>query len=145
MHESSEDEFERPRGQELVSREFFGAVLRIGGVTVARESLEAALGCRLDRYELVRVDGLHYAQMTVPDSDELWPATLAFIERFGVAIESLIEAKMIGGVELDLGFAWYESDFVISHSIPSSVLAALGSSRIDFRVTFYPAPDSEQA
>ena len=116
---------------------WFGATLRLSDVTVRREALEVQLGQTVSRFEMSRSGKLHYAQVEIPTSDDLWPSVTDFINQIGPRVLSLTQSKAIGVASLDLGLPFGESQVMVSALIPSVVVEIIGRNKISITISVY--------
>jgi hypothetical protein len=115
------------------------AVIRLAHVAISRDALTEVLGIDLDNFSLERGGTLHYDQVNVSASDDLWPAVGDMLSQLGPLIAALIAEQKIGRATLDLGF-FFSSELVTRSSfIPSHIALVAGQSHIDVEVSTYPS------
>jgi hypothetical protein len=116
-------------------------VLRIGNLKMSKDALATALNCELSRYGTAR-DGSTFAQINIPDADDIWAAIAEFTAQKGATLLALQESRLLGQSIVDLAVMFGENFSAISVTAPSESLALLCRYGIDIQFSIYRADDS---
>lgn len=114
----------------------FAIALRLSGVTVDQDALDAALKQLTSRFEAEDAEGSFYAQVDVPASNPV-RALLELADRSGPAIAAMLEDRRIGKAVLDLAFDYPEEGEAMSARLPAHVAAAIAGHGIDIEISVY--------
>lgn len=114
----------------------FAMALRLSGVTVGQEALEAALKQVTVRFEAEDADGSYYAQVDVSASNPV-RAILDLAERSGPALAAMLDDRRIGKAVLDLAFDYPEEGEAMSARLPAHAVAAIASHGVDIEFSVY--------
>lgn len=114
----------------------FAIALRLSGVTLGQNELDAQLKQLTSRYEPEDADTSFYAQVDV-DVDNPGRALLEFAERSGPAIAAMLDDRLIGKAVLDIAFDFPEHGEAMSARLPAHMAAAIASHGIDVEVSVY--------
>jgi hypothetical protein len=114
----------------------FAAALRLSGVTISQQDLEAALNQRTTRFEAEDAEQSAYAQIEVPVTNPV-RALLELAEASGATIAAMLEDRRIGKAVLDLGFDYPEHGEAMSARLPAHVVAAIAQHGIDIEFSVY--------
>lgn len=114
----------------------FAIALRLSGVTLGQNELDAQLKQLTSRYEPEDADTSFYAQVDV-DVDNPVRALLEFAERSGPAIAAMLDDRRIGKAVLDIAFDFPEHGEAMSARLPAHMAAAIARHGIDVEVSVY--------
>lgn len=114
----------------------FAIALRLSGVTIAQNELEAALKQLTSRYEPEDAEGSFYAQVDVP-VDQPVRALLELAERSGATIAAMLEERRLGRAVLDMAFDYPPHGEAMSARLPAHAAAAIASHGIDIEFSVY--------
>lgn len=114
----------------------FAIALRLSGVTIAQNELEAALKQLTSRYEPEDAEGSFYAQVDVP-VDHPVRALLELAERSGATIAAMLEDRRLGRAVLDMAFDYPPHGEAMSARLPAHAAAAISSHGIDIEFSVY--------
>jgi hypothetical protein len=114
----------------------FAIALRLSGVTLTQQEIDAALKQLTSRYEPEDAEQSFYAQVDVPVQNPV-RALLELAERSGPAIAAMLEDRRIGKAVLDLAFDYPEEGEAMSARLPAHVAAAIAGHGIDIEVSVY--------
>jgi hypothetical protein len=111
-------------------------VLRLPNVTLSQSKLEEELGCRVNRYE--RTDTLGaYAQVDIPDVDDMWTSSTAYLRSLGPRISRLRLDGAIGPPSLDIALRIPSDALSASSEIPAELAQHAGNAGIDIELSIY--------
>jgi len=99
-------------------------VIRIPNVVATRLELEAALQCKLARYERSGIS--NYAQLDIAETSDQWSAAIEHIRAISGRIERLISEGAIVRPSLDVALRFPNLAMSASASIPASLAEAAG-------------------
>ena len=114
----------------------FAMALRLSGVTVGQQELDAGLKQLCSRYEPEDADQSFYAQVDVDVANPV-RALLELAERSGPAIHAMLDDRRIGKAVLDIAFDYPEHGEAMSARLPAHAAAAIASCGIDIEVSVY--------
>lgn len=115
--------------------------VRISGVKLPEAALTIALGMEPDRYESAR-DGSVYAQINIPDGDDIWGSLVDFAKQNGAVLLSLRNEGLVGNVCVDLAVTFRDGPMALSVTVPSEAAAALGCCCIAIKFSVYRTSDA---
>jgi hypothetical protein len=104
-------------------------------VVATRLELEAALQCKLARYERSGVS--NYAQLDIAETSDQWSAAIEHIRAISGRIERLISEGAIGRPSLDVALRFPNLALSASASIPASLAEAAGRAGLDIDISVY--------
>ncbi|HEY8575628.1 MAG TPA: hypothetical protein VIL88_04735 [Devosia sp.] len=114
----------------------FAIALRLSGVTLPQNDLDAALKQLTTRYEPEDAEESFYAQVDVSAKNPV-RALLELVERSGATITAMLEDRRIGKPVLDLAFDYPEEGEAMSARLPAHVAAAIANCGIDIEISVY--------
>ncbi|MBD8064405.1 hypothetical protein IC608_02805 [Devosia sp. PTR5] len=114
----------------------FAIALRLSGVSVPQNDLDAALRQLTVRYEPEDADNSFYAQVDVPVDNPV-RALLELADRSGPAIAAMLEDRRIGKAVLDIAFDYPAEGEAMSARLPAHAVAAIAAHGIDIEVSVY--------
>lgn len=114
----------------------FAIALRLSGVTLGQNELDAALRQLTSRYEAEDAEANFYAQVDVPVQNPV-RSLLEFAERSGPTIAAMLDDRRIGQAVLDIAFDYPEHGEAMSARLPAHVAAAIGGHGIDIEFSVY--------
>jgi hypothetical protein len=114
----------------------FAIALRLSGVTIAQNELEAALKQLTSRYEPEDAEGSFYAQVDVPVNQPV-RALLELAEHSGATIAAMLEDRRLGRAVLDMAFDYPPHGEAMSARLPAHAAAAIASHGIDIEFSVY--------
>lgn len=114
----------------------FAIALRLSGVSVSQNDLDAALRQLTVRYEPEDADNSFYAQVDVPVDNPV-RALLELADRSGLAIAAMLEDRRIGKAVLDIAFDYPAEGEAMSARLPAHAVAAIAAHGIDIEVSVY--------
>ena len=114
----------------------FAIALRLSGVSVSQNDLDAALRQLTVRYEPEDADNSFYAQVDVPVDNPV-RALLELADRSGPAIAAMLEDRRIGKAVLDIAFDYPAEGEAMSARLPAHAVAAIAAHGIDIEVSVY--------
>lgn len=121
----------------LVTKHVLNAVFRISDVRIGRTELEAALNVTLDRYEPERRGSGHYAQIDIPDAEDVWDEIVACVQKIGEPLSTLRQKEFIGAISMDVAIAFRESLATLTVTAPSNAAAIIGRYGIDIQFSVH--------
>jgi hypothetical protein len=114
----------------------FAMALRLSGVTIGQNELDAGLRQLSSRYEAEDAAGSFYAQIDVPVKQPV-RALLELAEVSGAALTAMLEDRRIGKAVLDIAFDYPEHGETMSARLPAHAAAAIANLGIDIEVSVY--------
>lgn len=114
----------------------FAMALRLSGVTIDQDALEAALKQLTVRYEPEDAEGSFYAQVDVPTRNAV-RAILDLAERSGPAIAAMLDDRRIGKAVLDIAFDYPDHGEAMSARLPAHAAAAIAQHGVDIEISVY--------
>lgn len=114
----------------------FAMALRLSGVAVGQNELDAALRQLSVRYEPEDAEDSHYAQIDVPTSNPV-RAILDLADRSGPAIAAMLGDRRIGKAVLDIAFDYPAEGEAMSARLPAHAAAAIAGYGIDIEISVY--------
>lgn len=114
----------------------FAMALRLSGVSVPQEDLDAALKQLSVRYEKEDADNSFYAQVDVPVANPV-RTILEFAERSGAAIAAMLDDRRIGKAVLDIAFDYPTEGEAMSARLPAHAAVAVAQHGIDIEFSVY--------
>lgn len=119
----------------MTSFEPFAMALRLSGVTIPQNDLDAALKQLTSRFEREDAES-HYAQIDVP-TDNPVRAILELAERSGPTIAAMLADRRIGKAVLDIAFDYPAEGESMSARLPAHMTAAIARHDIDIEISVY--------
>lgn len=114
----------------------FAMALRLSGVAVGQNELDAALRQLSVRYEPEDAEDSNYAQIDVPTSNPV-RAILDLADRSGPAIAAMLGDRRIGKAVLDIAFDYPAEGEAMSARLPAHAAAAIAGYGIDIEISVY--------
>jgi hypothetical protein len=114
----------------------FAMALRLSGVTIAQNDLDAALKQLTVRFEPEDAEESHYAQVDVPVDNPV-RAILELADRSGATIAAMLGDRRIGKAVLDIAFDYPLHGEAMSARLPAHAAAAIAQHGIDIEVSVY--------
>ncbi len=114
----------------------FAMALRLSGVTLSQQELDAALKQLSVRFEPEDADNSFYAQIDVPVANPV-RAILDLAERSGRAIAAMLEDRRLGKAVLDMAFDYPAEGEAMSARLPAHAAAAIAMHGIDLETSVY--------
>ncbi len=114
----------------------FAMALRLSGVTLSQQELDAALKQLSVRFEPEDADNSFYAQIDVPVDNPV-RAILDLAERSGPAIAAMLEDRRLGKAVLDMAFDYPAEGEAMSARLPAHAAAAIAIHGIDLETSVY--------
>jgi hypothetical protein len=114
----------------------FAMALRLSGVTLSQQELDAALKQLSVRFEPEDADNSSYAQIDVPVANPV-RAILDLAERSGPAIAAMLEDRRLGKAVLDMAFDYPAEGEAMSARLPAHAAAAIAMHGIDLETSVY--------
>jgi len=114
----------------------FAIALRLSGVTIPQQDLDAALKQLTVRYEAEDAEGSFYAQVDVATANPV-RALLELAERSGATIAAMLDDRRIGKAVLDIAFDYPAEGEAMSARLPAHAAAAIAAYGIDIEISVY--------
>ncbi len=114
----------------------FAMALRLSGVTLSQQELDAALKQLSVRFEPEDADNSFYAQIDVPVDNPV-RAILDLAERSGPTIAAMLEDRRLGKAVLDMAFDYPAEGEAMSARLPAHAAAAIAMHGIDLETSVY--------
>jgi len=114
----------------------FAIALRLSGVTLQQNELDAALKQLTVRYEPEDAEDSFYAQIDVPTANPV-RAILELAERSGATIAGMLDDRRIGKAVLDIAFDYPLEGESMSARLPAHAAAAIAVHGIDIEISVY--------
>ncbi|MBB4053784.1 hypothetical protein GGR20_003446 [Devosia subaequoris] len=114
----------------------FAIALRLSGVTLQQNELDAALKQLTVRYEPEDAEDSFYAQIDVPTANPV-RAILELAERSGATIAAMLDDRRIGKAVLDIAFDYPLEGESMSARLPAHAAAAIAVHGIDIEISVY--------
>ncbi len=114
----------------------FAIALRLSGVTLQQNELDAALKQLTVRYEPEDAENSFYAQIDVPTANPV-RAILELAERSGATIAAMLDDRRIGKAVLDIAFDYPVEGESMSARLPAHAAAAIAVHGIDIEISVY--------
>lgn len=114
----------------------FAMALRLSGVTLEQNELEAALKQLTSRYEQEDAESSFYAQVDLP-ADNAVRAILDLADRSGATLAAMLEDRRIGRAVLDIAFDYPDEGEAMSARLPAHAAAAIASRGVDIEISVY--------
>lgn len=114
----------------------FAMALRLSGVSVPQNELDAALKQLSVRYEAEDADNSFYAQIDVSVQNPV-RAILDLAERSGLALAAMLEDRRIGKAVLDIAFDYPAEGEAMSARLPAHAAAAIAAHGVDIEISVY--------
>lgn len=114
----------------------FAMALRLSGVSIKQNELDAALKQLSVRYEPEDAENSFYAQIDVPVDNPV-RAILELADRSGAAIAAMQEDRRIGKAVLDIAFDYPSQGEAMSARLPAHAAAAIAAHGIDIEISVY--------
>jgi hypothetical protein len=114
----------------------FAMALRLSGVTLSQQELDATLKQLSVRFEPEDADNSFYAQIDVPVDNPV-RAILDLADRSGPAIAAMLEDRRLGKAVLDMAFDYPAEGEAMSARLPAHAAAAIAIHGIDLETSVY--------
>lgn len=114
----------------------FAMALRLSGVSVPQQDLDAALKQLTVRYEPEDAEDSFYAQVDVPVDNPV-RAILDFADRSGATIAAMLADRRIGRAVLDIAFDYPIEGEAMSARLPAHAALAVAQHGIDIEFSVY--------
>ena len=114
----------------------FAMALRLSGVTLSQQELDATLKQLSVRFEPEDADNSFYAQIDVPVDNPV-RAILELADRSGPAIAAMLEDRRHGKAELDMAFDYPAEGEAMSARLPAHAAAAIAIHGVDLETSVY--------
>jgi hypothetical protein len=114
----------------------FAMALRLSGVTLSQQELDATLKQLSVRFEPEDADNSFYAQIDVPVDNPV-RAILELADRSGPAIAAMLEDRRLGKAVLDMAFDYPAEGEAMSARLPAHAAAAIAMHGIDLETSVY--------
>ncbi|SMQ65966.1 hypothetical protein SAMN06295905_1361 [Devosia lucknowensis] len=114
----------------------FAMALRLSGVSIAQNELDAGLRQLSVRYEPEDADNSFYAQIDVPVDNPV-RAVLDLAERSGPALAAMLDDRRVGKAVLDIAFDYPAEGEAMSARLPAHAAAAIANHGIDIEISVY--------
>jgi hypothetical protein len=125
----------------MINSQPIAIVVRIPNVTCTRFELEAALGCRVARFEPTVTSS--YAQLDIYEASDQWSEAAECIRAVSGIVEKLVSEGLIGRPSLDVALRFPSRFASTSASIPAGLAGAAGRAGMDINISIYLTEDAK--